>query len=47
LKPFFEVDVRLDNGEVNLDPSLNEIQTSINKAATAVLRCSKNLFNWD
>lgn len=25
LKPFFEVDVRLDNGDVNLDPSLNEI----------------------
>jgi len=25
LKPFFEVDVRLDGDEVKLDPSLNEI----------------------
>lgn len=47
LKPFFEVDVQLQNQEVILSPSLVQIQTSINKAATAVLRCSKALYNWD
>jgi len=26
---------------------LEEIQKAINKAATAVLRCSKTLYNWD
>jgi len=47
LKPFFEVDVQLQNADVRLSPSLEEIQKSINKAATAVLRCSKKLYNWD
>jgi hypothetical protein len=32
---------------VQLNPSLEEIQKAINKAATAVLRCSKTLYNWD
>lgn len=32
---------------MRLNPSLEEIQKSINKAATAVLRCSKKLYNWD
>lgn len=26
---------------------MEEIQKAINKAATAVLRCSKTLYNWD
>jgi dynein heavy chain len=47
LKPFFEVDVQLADKEIILKPSLDEIQKSINKAATAVLRCSKNLYHWD
>ena len=47
LKPFFEVDVQLYSNEVRLNPSLDEIQKAINRAATAVLRCSKNLYNWD
>jgi dynein heavy chain, axonemal len=47
LSPFFEVDVQLSGTEVQLNPSLEEIQKAINKAATAVLRCSKTLYNWD
>lgn len=47
LNPFFEVDVQLSGSEVRLNPSLEEIQKAINKAATAVLRCSKTLYNWD
>lgn len=47
LKPFFEVDVKLEGGQVSLDPSLKDIQTSINRAATAVLSCSKKLLRWD
>lgn len=47
LKPFFEVDVKLEDGVVKLDPSLDEIQKSINRAATAVLSCSKKLLRWD
>ena len=47
LKPFFEVDVKLENGNVTLDPQLEDIQKSINRAATAVLSCSKKLLRWD
>jgi len=47
LKPFFEVDVKLEEEIVKLDPSLEEIQKSINRAATAVLSCSKKLLRWD
>jgi dynein heavy chain, axonemal len=47
LKPFFEVAVQLDGQNVRLNPSLDEIQKAINKGATAVLRCNKNLYNWD
>lgn len=47
MNPFFEVDVQLSGTEVRLNPSLEEIQKAINKAATAVLRCSKTLYNWD
>jgi dynein heavy chain len=32
---------------VKLKPDLGDIQKSINKAATAVLRCSKNLYTWN
>ena len=47
LKPFFEVDIKLEGHDVKLQPSLDDIQKAINRAATAVLRCSKNLYNWD
>ena len=44
---FFEVNVTLEEGDVKLRPSLNEIQKAINRAATAVLSCSKQLIGWD
>ncbi len=46
-KPFFEIYLQLDLKKVKLNPSQEEVQASINKAATAVLRCSKELFNWE
>ena len=45
--PFFEVDVYLDKKKIRLRPDLDQIQKAINKAATAVLKCSLNLYNWD
>jgi dynein heavy chain len=46
-KPFFEVDVGVSAPSVLLEPSLNDIQRAINKAAKAVLGTSKRLFDWD
>lgn len=45
-RPFFEVDVQLAIPSVSLSPSLEDVQRAINKAATAVLRCSKQLWDW-
>ena len=47
LTPFFEVDIQLSGGEVRLNPSLDEIQKAINKSATAVIKCTRTLYNWD
>jgi dynein heavy chain, axonemal len=41
------VEVKLEGKEVKLFPTLDEIQKSINRAATAVLRCSRSLLHWD
>lgn len=41
LKPFFEVEIKLETTEVKMKPDLVEIQGSINRAARAVLVCSK------
>jgi dynein heavy chain len=46
LKPFFEVNVKLENKQVTLSPPLSKIQEAINKAATAILGCSKDLMRW-
>lgn len=46
-KPFFEVDVGVSAPSVLLEPSLNDIQKAINKAAKAVLGASKRLFDWN
>lgn len=46
-KPFFQVHVMLIEGQVQLKPSLEEIQKAINRAATAVLGCSKRMMGWD
>ena len=45
-RPFFEVDVQLNIPKVQLSPSLDDVQRAINKAAQAVLRCTKTLFDW-
>lgn len=46
-KPFFEVNVVLEDGGVKLIPNLDDIQKAINRAATAVLSCSKKMMGWD
>ena len=48
---FFEVTVQLvDNGpegtQVSISPTLEDVQEHINRAAIAVLKCSKSIFNW-
>ena len=52
LKPFFEVDVHLDGtvgGEANctLKPNLADVQSAINRAASHVLKSTKNVQNWN
>jgi dynein heavy chain len=46
LKPFFEVDVRLDGSKSVLKPSLDEVQVSINRAASCVLKSTKFVQLW-
>jgi dynein heavy chain len=43
LKPFFEVEVCLNGGRTTLKPSLNDIQTAINRAASSVLKSTKKV----
>ncbi|KAF0705126.1 hypothetical protein As57867_007104, partial [Aphanomyces stellatus] len=45
-RPFFEVDVQLSIPRVQLNPSLDEIQLAINRAAQTVLAAAKELFDW-
>lgn len=45
-RPFFEVDVQLSVPSVRLGPSLDDIQRAINRAAVAVLSCSKRMWQW-
>ncbi|CCW70907.1 unnamed protein product [Phytomonas sp. Hart1] len=47
-KPFFDVDVQLINAEpyVFLNPSLDEVQRTINQCATAVLSCTRYITRW-
>ena len=46
LKPFFEVDVRLDGSNSVLKPSLQEVQDAINRAASHVLKSTKKVQLW-
>ena len=48
LKPFFEVDVKLDQdlNTCTLKPTLDEVQSAINRAASHVLKSTKNVQNW-
>ncbi|KAH9103464.1 hypothetical protein AeMF1_002875 [Aphanomyces euteiches] len=45
-RPFFEVDVQLSIPRVQLNPSLDEIQLAINRAAQTVLAAAKELYDW-
>jgi len=45
-KPFFEVDVGISAPSVLLEPSLEDVQRAINRAAKAVLSFSHRLFDW-
>jgi dynein heavy chain len=47
LKPFFEVDVHLEGSKSILKPSLEEVQTAINRAASHVLKSTKQVQNWN
>lgn len=47
LKPFFEVDVHLENNECVLKPSLEDVQSAINRAASHVLKSTKRVQNWN
>jgi hypothetical protein len=48
--PFFEVTVNIETESnrvfVTIDPSLDDVQEHINRAAIAVLKCSKSVVNW-
>jgi dynein heavy chain len=43
LKPFFEVDVHLDGDTCTLKPTLEEVQSAINRAASHVLKSTKRV----
>ena len=45
-RPFFELSVELQGTDVICSPSLEDVQFSINKSSTAVLGCSKQLYDW-
>jgi dynein heavy chain len=47
MSAFFELDINLKDRKIILDPTLNDIQTAINNAAKAILRCAKKIYNWD
>jgi hypothetical protein len=47
LKPFFEVNVHLENNQSILKPSLEEVQSAINRAASHVLKSTKRVQNWN
>lgn len=47
LKPFFDVDVQLDGYNCSLSPTLEQIQSAINRAAAHVLKSTKNVQNWN
>jgi dynein heavy chain len=46
LKPFFEVDVHLDGPVSTLRPSLDDVQSAINRAASHVLKSTKKVQLW-
>jgi dynein heavy chain len=47
LKPFFEVEVYLEGDTCTLKPTLEDVQSAINRAASHVLKSTKNVQNWN
>ena len=45
-RPFFDVDIALTIPHVSMTPSLDEIQSAINRCCRAILRVSKQLIVW-
>ena len=45
-RPFFDVDIALTIPHVSMTPTLDEIQTSINRCCRSILRVSKQLIVW-
>jgi dynein heavy chain len=45
--PFFEVNLELDGHGIRLAPSIDEMQSSVNGGAVAILKCSKMIEAWD
>jgi len=45
--PFFEVDLQLDGAGIRLNPTIEEMQQSVNGGAVAILKCSKMIEAWD
>ncbi|CCI47848.1 unnamed protein product [Albugo candida] len=45
-RPFFEVNIELHIPKVQLHPSLDDIQTALNRAAQTVLSCFKDIYDW-
>ncbi len=43
MRPFFEVDVHLEGDTCVLGPSLDNVQSAINRAAAHVLKSTKNV----
>lgn len=46
MNAIFEVDIQLDGTGVRLHPSIDEFQEAINRAAVAILNCSKCIRQW-
>jgi dynein heavy chain, axonemal len=45
-RPLFEVDLKLQNQQVRLSPSLDDVQHSINRCAKAILSVSRSVWDW-
>ena len=45
-RPFFDVDIALTIPHVSMTPTLDEIQSSINRCCRSILRVSKQLIVW-
>ena len=44
---FVEVNLELDGDGIRLNPSIEDMQASVNGGAVAILKCSKMIEAWD